>query len=385
MYIKHSLFLLAGRNWGLALVIWLFSLSPVQAAIELRVAIAKNVNQLIVGSTTTAIVTDASGKELGEIPAMNSFIAQPGGGGISLGKMQSGQLLIAPEADGYVWIGDRWYRGSLKIMREGSGFIAINYVELEDYLYSVVGSEAVPSWPKEALKAQAVASRTYALYKHSTARSVLYDLDATQMSQVYKGVGNEYVRTHEAVNATQGEIMTYEGKAILAVFHSSSGGHTENVEDVWTSPLPYLRGVIDYDQTAPVFQWTKTFSGGELGNLIGGVGRVKEMIPEATTPFGRVVTMKVVGDRGAKLVKGTHLRQLLGLRSTLFSVSQQGDNFQVSGRGFGHGLGLSQWGAYYMATQGYNYKQILTHYYQNIIFSKMEEKLVQVFTQDLIE
>jgi len=371
MSILNSLFLLAGRNWWLSLIIWIFIIAPAQAAVELRVAIAKNAFQVQIGSTTEAVVLDASGKEVGEIAPMGSLFAQPSGAGVSLGNLQSSQLLIEPEEDGYVWINDRWYRGKVKVLLQGKNIIAINYVDIEEYLYSVVGSEAVPSWPIEALKAQAVASRTYALYKHSTAENSLYDLDTTQMTQVYKGVASEYVSTHEAVNATQGEVMTYEGKAILAVFHSSSGGHTENVEDVWTSPLPYLRAVVDYDYKSPVFQWTETFSPGELGNLIGEVGNVLEMIPETTTPHGRVITMKVVGDRGSKLVKGADLRKLLGLRSTLFSVSQLNHNFQISGRGFGHGLGLSQWGAYHLATQGYNYQQILTHYYQNVIFSQI--------------
>jgi stage II sporulation protein D len=155
------------------------------------------------------------------------------------------------------------------------------------------------------------------------------------------------------------------------VFHSSSGGHTENVEDIWTSPLPYLRAVADYDHKAPVFQWTKTFSDNEMDNLVGGVGKVRAMIPEKTTPFGRVVTMKVVGDRGAKTISGDDVRSALKLRSTLFRVADVDGEFQVTGRGFGHGLGLSQWGAYFLAKQGVRYQQILDHYYKNSALSKI--------------
>ncbi|MEP0886338.1 SpoIID/LytB domain-containing protein, partial [Trichocoleus sp. ST-U3] len=178
--------------------------------------------------------------------------------------------------------------------------------------------------------------------------------------------------THQAVNATAGQVMTYGGKVILAAFHSSSGGHTENVEDIWTQPLPYLRGVADYDMGAPVFQWTKSFSRGEMSRLISGVGNVVSMTPERRTPQGRVITMKVQGDRGTKRVSGNDLRSALGLRSTLFAVSSTGSGFQIDGRGYGHGLGLSQWGAHNLAAQGTNYQQILGHYYQSATLAQLQ-------------
>jgi stage II sporulation protein D len=188
---------------------------------------------------------------------------------------------------------------------------------------------------------------------------------------VYQGLNTEYTTTHQAVNGTTGQIMTYNGQVILAAFHSSSGGHTENVEDIWTSPLPYLRAVIDYDQQSPVFQWNKVFSKSQINSLISGVGNIKMMIPQETTPFGRIVAMKVVGDRGTTTMSGTELRKVLDLRSTLFRVKAEGNNIQIVGRGFGHGLGLSQWGAYYLAKNGVNYQQILGHYYQNTSLTQL--------------
>ena len=189
-----------------------------------------------------------------------------------------------------------------------------------------------------------------------------------------KGLSSEYLSTHEAVDDTRGQVMSYSGQAILAAFHSSSGGHTENVEDVWSSPLPYLRGVVDYDQYAPVFQWQKTVSGSQLGRLIGGVGTVRSMTAEKTTPRGRIITMKVVGTAGTKRVSGAQLRKALSLRSTLFTVIPNGGNFEIYGRGFGHGIGLSQWGSQYLAQQGVNYQQILAHYYQNAQLAQIETR-----------
>jgi stage II sporulation protein D len=165
--------------------------------------------------------------------------------------------------------------------------------------------------------------------------------------------------------------MTYNNVPILAVFHSSSGGHTENVEDIWSQKLAYLRGVADYDQLAPVYQWNTSLSRNDLSRRIGGVGNVRSLIPQKTTPQGRVLSIKVVGDRGNKVVTGSTLREALNLRSTLFNISGNGNTFQISGRGFGHGIGLSQWGAYGLAQQGANYQQILSHYYQSANLSQL--------------
>jgi stage II sporulation protein D len=368
--LKHLMGL--GKRYGwLSFFLWLIAIAPSEA-LELRVAINKSGSQVKVGSSTTAIVKDGAGRNLGEIAPMNAFLARPSGSNINLERWNATEIWIEPSNNGYVWIGDRWYRGRTRLVRNNQGLMAVNYVDIEDYLYSVVGAEAIPSWPIEALKAQAVAARTYALYKRSQASNTVYDVDTTTGTQVYKGLHSEYTSTHEAVNTTKGEVMVYNGKPILAAFHSSSGGHTENVEDVWMQPLPYLRGVVDYDQQAPVYQWSKTLSSSQMRNLIGGVGNVTSLVPQKKTPRGRVVSMRVVGDRGSKVLTGDKLRQALELRSTLFDVSAGNGQFQIYGRGFGHGIGLSQWGANFLAQGGSNYQQILGHYYQNSQLSRLQ-------------
>jgi len=350
---------------------WLILTTSAQAALELRVAIRKGVSNVQIGSSTPALVRDGAGRTIGQVEGMNSFVARANGGNINLAQWNSTNIWLEPSGDGVVWIGDRWYRGRVLLTRQGNAITAVNYVDMEDYLYSVVGAEAIPSWPQEALKAQSVAARTYALYKRNTSRNSVFDLDTTTATQVYKGLNSEYTTTHQAVRATNGQIMTYSNQPILAVFHSSSGGHTENVEDIWTSPLPYLRGVVDYDQTAPVFQWNKTVSPSLINQVAGGVGNIRALVPQKTTPQGRVVTMQVVGDRSSRTVEGTDLRRVLDLRSTLFRVSLANNSVQVTGRGFGHGLGLSQWGTYYLAQNGVEYRQILGHYYQNARLATM--------------
>lgn len=363
--VAQLVWLTIGRYSGLIGLIWMILCLPGQAATELRIAIKKGVSAVQVGSSTSALVKDAGGRTIGKLAELDGFTAKPRGSGVNLDQWNSNHIVIEPSADGVVWIGDRWYRGKVRLIRQGSGVTAVNLVDIDEYLYSVVGAEAYPTWPQEALKAQAVVARTYALYQSSKASNRYYDLDTTTKTQVYKGLETEFVSTHEAVKATIGKVLTYNGKVILSAFHSSSGGHTENVEDVWSSPLPYLRGVIDYDQLAPVFQWRKTFSASEMGRLLGGVGVVRSLVPERTTPHGRIITLKVVGSRGSRQITDDQLRKALGLKSTLFTVSAHNGIFQIDGRGYGHGIGLSQWGTHYLAEQGIPYSQILSHYYKN--------------------
>ncbi|MBP0030457.1 SpoIID/LytB domain-containing protein [Roseofilum sp. Guam] len=367
-------------HWWLTTLLWMVMASLASAAaVELRVAIEEDTDEVKIGSSTAAIVKDANGQVIGELNPMDGFTAQSDYYGVSLAQWRAGQLWIEPENDGLVWIGDRWYRGRLLIMPTDEGITAINYVDIEHYLYSVVGGEMIPSWPLEALKAQAVSARSYALYHREKTADKIYDVGNDTFWQVYGGVQDEYVSTQQAVDATEGQILAYDGSIIEAVFHSSSGGHTENVEDIWSEPRPYLRAVPDYDQQAPVYQWTEVFTLADIRDLTEGVGNVLSIVPQEKTPQGRVRTLKITGDRGEKMITGRQLRKALSLRSTLFSIQPltAGDkatgatSFQVQGRGFGHGLGMSQYGAYAMASQGSTYQDILRHYYTDAYLARV--------------
>ncbi|MGD1932132.1 MAG: SpoIID/LytB domain-containing protein [Leptolyngbyaceae cyanobacterium] len=348
---------------GLAVFLWLLWGLPA-LALELRVAIREDASQVVVGTSNTGLVRDMQGQQIAQVPQGRSLTVSPQGTQIKAANAVGTSFWVEPGADGYVFIGDRWYRGRVLVQSSGSGVTAINYVDLEQYLYSVVGGEMPTSWPVEALKSQAVAARSYVLYRRQRARNPHYDVGTTTSWQVYKGLEAEAPSTHAAVEATRNQVLTYNSQVIEAVFHSASGGHTENVEDVWSQAVPYLRGVQDYDAGAPVFQWTQSFSVDELSQLMPDVGRIFSATPQSTTPRGRVREIRVEGDRGARVMTGGDLRTALSLRSTLFSITISGDTVQVTGRGYGHGIGMSQWGAHNMATQGYSYQQILGHYYQ---------------------
>lgn len=370
------------RLWGFAIALWAALLMPAQArdTVNLRVAIEDGIPQINVGSSTNAQVLDATEQRvLGEIQRMNGFAAQARNGQVALDRWQSGAMTIVPKDNGVVWIGDRWYRGTVRLIAAGRGLTVVNNVELEQYLLSVLGAEMNGNWPSEALKAQAVTARSYALEKReaSIRAGQPFDLHDTQASQVYKGVQTESAGTLQAVAETAGQVLVYNNRLVEAYFHSSAGGCTEGSENVWSTALPYLKTVQNnFDQGTPANEWSKTLSAGELGNMFG-VGTVQRIDITKTTPIcKRVREMRIVGDRGTVVRSGDQIQSTLNLRSTLFSITPQQVaskaggkptvQFVVNGRGFGHGVGMSQWGAYNMARQNYNYQQILQQYYTGI-------------------
>ncbi|MBE9139460.1 SpoIID/LytB domain-containing protein [Nodosilinea sp. LEGE 07088] len=368
VYLKYSL--------SLSVLWWLVAL-PAQAMVEMRVAIGDRLSQVTVGSSTPAVVKNQAGQGVGQIPQGRSVVVSPDGGGVRLADWRSQAFWVEPTGGGYVFINDSWYRGRVLVMPVEGKVTAVNWVDLEAYLYGVVGGEMPASWPQEALKAQAVAARSYALYRRDRTQGQLFDVDSTTASQVYRGMAGEATSVQAAVNATQGQVLTYGGSVIEAVFHSSSGGYTENSEDIWQRPTPYLRGVADFDQEAPVFRWSETFSAEQFSQRIPGIGRLQAVTTERATPRGRIVSIRLQGTAGTRVLTGTELRAALGLRSTLGSVSVAGDTIRVDGRGYGHGLGMSQWGARALAGRGYSYQQILAYYYQGSVLSNLRLTALQ--------
>ena len=296
-----------------------------------------------------------------------------------------------PAEGGDFQLKQRGYRGRLQVLVGGSGLRAINHVGLESYLPSVVGSEMPASWPQAALRAQAVAARTYALRQLKPADP--FDLSATVSSQVYKGVDAETPSTREAVLSTRGQVLMYGSSLANAVFHSSSGGATENSGDLWSQQLPYLVSVPDFDQASPVQAWQQRLEPEQLQQAFAEIGGAQRIDVLSTTSTGRVRQARVSGPSGTLVVSGAQLRSRLGLRSTmvrfelvaselaalpplpLLPEQYQVGGFQPQvqlplpsllavGRGYGHGVGMSQWGALGLAQRGQSYDQILRHYYR---------------------
>jgi stage II sporulation protein D len=304
----------------------------------------------------------------------------------------------ADEPDPGLWLQQRRYRGRLQLRLDGGVLQAVNHLQLETYLSSVVGSEMPASWPMEALRAQAVAARTYALKARKPA--AVFDLQATTASQVYKGVESETPSTRAAVEGTRGLVLTYNNTLIDAVFHSSSaGGSTESSGDLWAKQMPYLVGVRDFDDASPVRDWRQPLDQARLRQAFPELGGALGIEVLATTPTGRISQARVLGPSGQLALTGAQLRSRLGLKSTWVRFELAPPAVQpppppviqaltlpapapapaevvqlvAVGRGFGHGIGMSQWGALAMAQRGQSYADILRHYYRGTALQPFNE------------
>lgn len=269
-------------------------------------------------------------------------------------------------------IGSNKYRGAVTALRNNeSRLTVINRLLIEQYLYGVVPREMPASWHMEALKAQAVAARGFALANIGRFRSIGFDVCNSVNSQVYGGYNAETARTRRAVDETYGKVMTFNGKLIVPYFHSNSGGQTESSENVWTEALPYARGVYDpYSLDAPHSKWSESISFGQLEQRLLqndiNIGNISHLYVEEISENGRVMRLIIHGTRGSHALLKQESRWIFGLRSNYYRVSVNNNHVVFEGRGFGHGVGMSQHGARVMAELGYSWQDILAHYYSGI-------------------
>jgi peptidoglycan hydrolase-like amidase len=193
--------------------------SHTTSSIDIRVAIATGQKSLVVGTSTGGELRDGRGKVLGKLPANEAANVVPNGAGMRVGKWETpAGVWVKPSQGGFVFVGDRWYRGDLLLVSQGNTLLAVNYVDLESYIASVVGSEVSPSWPMDALKAQAIAARSYALVHYLRPANSLYDLGNTQRWQVYRGVNSEWNTTRHAAEETKGVFLSYKGGVVESMY-----------------------------------------------------------------------------------------------------------------------------------------------------------------------
>lgn len=252
-------------------------------------------------------------------------------------------------------------------------------VPLEEYVAGVVAGEMPVTFETEALKAQAVAARSYVLKKIEQNYKNSYDVVDTVLNQVYlddESLKNKWKDKYEeriqkikkVVLDTKGEYLTYNGKVIEAFFFSTSSGLTENCEEVFVEALPYLRSVDShYDEISPVYETEKVINYTEFCNKLGIENIPLNINITKTTSTGRIKNITINGVN----FTGNQVTQKLGLRSNYFEIRQDNDNIIVTTKGYGHGVGMSQYGANGMAKEGYTYKDILNHYYTNVEISKI--------------
>ena len=272
---------------------------------------------------------------------------------------------------------DRSYRGMIEFNQENGGITAINIINVEEYLYSVVSSEMPPTWHIEALKAQAVASRSYThtRIKLDVHSGSMYDICDTTRCQVYNGFESETESSREAVSSTRGLMAYFEGEVINATYFSSSGGRTETSAHVWQEALPYLKSVDDIFETEGK-KWTRTFSLEQIQSTLANrnidIGTIQSIgINKNST--NRVESLIIIGTNGNHILQKENIRTFFAsfsgglLESRNFTITSQTENsVTFSGQGFGHGVGMSQFGAKGMAEFGFSYQEILKHYYLGI-------------------
>ena len=296
-----------------------------------------------------------------------------------------------------IWFKNRRYAGELRVSLNDKKLNIINYLKLEKYLKSVVGSEMPKEFPLAALQAQAIAARTYALKLLD--KNKLFDLHSTQASQVYLGLESETVKINRAVKSTNSLVLFYKDQLIDAVFHSSSGGRTESSGQVWKYQLPYLKSVIDYDHNSTKYRWTNKFTSAELEKIFPSLGGVNSIHIIDRSNTDRVLKIILYGTNRNKIISGKNLRKKLKLLSTKFEFDLKFNPFNsskldnklnydnklvndfapqplplipeeffllVRGFGAGHGVGMSQWGAKAMAERGSSFRKILKHYYTGV-------------------
>ncbi|MDD6323237.1 MAG: stage II sporulation protein D [Bacilli bacterium] len=256
----------------------------------------------------------------------------------------------------------------------------ISAIPFEDYIKGVVASEMPSSFEIEALKAQAVASRSYAMYQINGSKNREYDLTNTTANQVYKNDNElkqiwkeEYPKKinkiKKAIEQTSGEYLTYNSTVINAMFFSTSTGVTENSEEIFSSALPYLRSTSSkWDESSPSYIDTYKFSINDFYNKLSlPINNKLEITEVEKTTTGRTKKLKINGQE----INGRQLAKKLKLRSNYFDIIQNGDSITITTKGFGHGVGMSQYGANGMAKEGYKYDEILKYYYKNTELKKI--------------
>jgi stage II sporulation protein D len=325
----------------------------------MRIAVGPETQAVAVSGASLAQGEDVEGAELRPLRAVAVTVTRELSGLRVQGTPVEGPG-VRFRAQGPLTVNGVRVEGDVVVVPGRSGLQAVNVLPLEAYLEGVLGGEMPPSFPAEALKAQAIAARTYALSKKLEQYDQPFHLGSSVLSQVYKGLAAVDPRTHEAVRATRGQVLTFMLQPIEAYFHASCGGRTESGLDALGRDLPYLRSVDCPCGQLPQTSWSLTLSSGDLSSL--GAPRGASLRVQGRSLTGRARSVAL----GPRTVDAVWFRERLGygrLKSLTFDVVRARQGWRLDGHGFGHGAGLCQWGARVYAEKGWDYLRILAHYY----------------------
>lgn len=364
-----------------AYLLLLAGIAPVEAVAfevaasneQIRVAIAK-VSDSVTIDGDGVLATDETGKPLVlEFP----LTFQNERGRVQAGGSSSRLIRLA--AAGKLRMNGKSYRGMLELSVQNGKLLVVNQLALEQYLVGVINSEISSTWPMESIKAQAVIARTFAVAKRKERSKALYHLESTVMDQAYEGSDEEDSRAARGVVETKDEVLTYNSSVIQAFYHANSGGRTEASQNVWGIALPYLQGVeCQYGLTSTTSSWEQAvpLSKIEAALKSSKVFGLTDINVGPRNNRGRLKNVVLVTERGNVTLPATKFRMAVGstvVRSTSFSVRVEGGTAYFNGVGYGHGVGLCQYGAKQRALDGFKYDEILSYYYPGTKLSKLSE------------
>lgn len=385
---------------------------PVDGAQDIRVALATAAQQVPITASGPWRLFDGTEGVLVRGRATEQWTVEHGGtrvravsrGGVAT-PWVDGPITLRPDSPAaYVLFAGRRYRGTLRVHPSDTGLVVVNALDVEEYLRGVVPLEigvTRDGSEQAAVEAQAVAARSYTWVRLRAMQArgavTLYDVVATVSDQVYGGADAERELTDRAVSATAGQVLTFAGRVVDAPYSSTCGGESAAPEEVWRSgPSAYLRRVSDripgradryYCDIGPRFSWTKEFTSAELDGSVraylrqyadvpaSGPGHVRAFAIDSRSPGGRVMNAVFQTDRGSFIVRGNDVRSVLRkaggeiLNSTYFSVTSETardgglSKLLIRGNGYGHGVGMCQWGAIGRARAGQTARGILAAYY----------------------
>jgi len=331
----------------------------------IRVAILKN---------ASSVTVDGEGiiatRENGAAVALNPpVLIKPGKNAVIVDGTAYRRLTFAGSSA--VYVNGKPYRGVAEATPGEKGVLVVNELPLEEYLVGLINCEISSAWPIEAVKAQAVIARTYALNRKQARSTSFYHLESSVIDQVYDGCEIEDSRARRGVSDTAGEVLSYQGAVIQAFYHSNCGGRTEASEHVWGQQLPYLGGVdCRYCLTSPSSAWDLRIALPELEERLKAAGHrvsgVTDIRPGPRNSRGRLKHVVIVSSRSDLSLTGDQFRKAIGysvIKSTNFTVQVENREAVFFGLGNGHGVGLCQWGAKQRALDGFGYAEILSYYY----------------------
>ena len=281
-------------------------------------------------------------------------------------------LQIAPLKGGYVFINGRIFRGRINLIVKPNGkILVVNESWVEDYLRGILCNEVAPWWQMDALKSQAIIARSYGLYQKQFPKDKYFDLTSDIYSQVYGGKSSERWRTNRAVDLTRGRILTYQGKLFPTYYHATCGGHTEDASKLWNVDLLPLKGVVcNFCVHSPHYKWQAKMSLQDISSKLILKGfRIQEISGIEIIGYdgsGRISGLEIKSQDKGFPVSAKDFRQALGpniIRSANFTSRIDSGAVHFEGLGWGHGVGLCQWGMQEMAREGSKYEQILKYYF----------------------